>query len=130
MKNREIKFRAFNNYGMFYNIALFDSVKGLFCTDMLADVWHNDGVLMQYTGLKDMYDNEIYEGDILTDHKLIYVVEYNIQRSCYFNVAKRFTGNTDYSAGIYTAPLGDGYLKRRDLKIIGNIYENQELISG
>lgn len=87
----------------------------------------NDGVLLQYTGLKDKNGKEIYEGDIL---KHIPTFEAN-----YF--VKNLTGgfylcpnNKDY--GEYFASLFAGYDHKNQcnsIEIIGNIYENPELLN-
>ena len=83
--------------------------------------------LMQYTGLKDKNGKEIYEGDIL---KHIPTFEAN-----YF--VKNLTGgfylcpnNKDY--GEYFASLFAGYDHKNQcnsIEIIGNIYENPELLN-
>ena len=76
-----------------------------------------NGDLMQYTGLKDKNGKEIYEGDIV---KLTYpvmpewaeqkrVVEW-LDNKCKFSIC-----------------VGDA---REVKEIIGNIYENKELLSG
>ena len=87
----------------------------------------DDGILLQYTGLKDKNGKEIYEGDIL---KHIPAFEAN-----YF--VKYLTGgfylcpdNKDY--GEYFASLFAGYDYKNQcnsIEIIGNIYENPELLN-
>lgn len=67
----------------------------------------NKYILMESTTLKDKTGVEIYEGDILmSDTKMPCVVKWN--------------GN-GYSAGMFE-------LYPEDYKIIGNIYENPELL--
>ena len=68
----------------------------------------------QYTGLKDRNGKEIYEGDILRCSKYL-----NIYSPVYF-----------YSGCFCTdeATLSD-LLMYRTIEVIGNIYENTELIS-
>lgn len=42
-----------------------------------------DGVLLQYTGLKDDLSNEIYEGDILeTNNGVLYIVGFELGSYC------------------------------------------------
>ena len=87
--------------------------------------------LMQYTGLKDKNGKEIYEGDIVLfeDTEMSTesgygdnfinkgVIEY-IEENCCFNVTER-----------QTAELADVlYEDNETLEVIGNIYENPELL--
>jgi len=77
-------------------------------------------ILMQSTGLFDKNGKEIYEGDILgkepIKEKAIWEVVYNYNGF----YLKRYIPNTiDLEM----------YGIRNDLEIIGNIYENKELLS-
>lgn len=76
-------------------------------------------ILMQYTGLKDKNGEEIYEGDIVTQTDDI----------------ESLKGAVSFSKGMFCIPssrglkiLGGHDYKERDTEIIGNVYENPELI--
>lgn len=91
----------------------------------------SDYVLMQYAGLKDKNGKEIYEGDIVLyqDWEQCYegggndsfinkgIVEYN-ESNCCFNVTERAT--IDIEDVLYEG--------NEDLEVIGNIYDNPELL--
>jgi uncharacterized phage protein (TIGR01671 family) len=98
--------------------------------DGMVPHYPRDGVLMQYTGLKDKNGVEIYEGDIV-EHKYkssngdiktkIYIIIYHL--GCFYCAEHK--GNFSSSVGYYTTLVnGNG------LEIIGNIYENPELLEG
>ena len=85
-------------------------------------------VLMQYTGLKDKNGKEIYEGDI------VQILPKN--RTTYYSRMNTFV--VEYmeldNCGDCTEDSGIGfnfYLKdpSEDLEVIGNIYENPELLN-
>lgn len=76
--------------------------------------------VMQYTGLKDKDGTEIFEGDIVSfvgDRKGNRVVEYKNEEACF--IARNLIGTG------YLEPV---YLNDMDFEIIGNIYENTELL--
>ena len=78
--------------------------------------------LMQSTGLVDKNGKEIFEGDILTDGSIKYLVRFEKEKAC-FIMKPILCGKTllkDYEK-----------LDRRYMhyyEIIGNIYENPELL--
>ena len=80
----------------------------------------NDTELMQYTGLKDKNGKEIYEGDIvkLRANHGIGVVKYYDEWGAFV---------VEYIKPRQLAVLGMNYYKE-DIEILGNIYENSELL--
>ena len=122
---REIKFRAWiKNADKMVDVIAIDFEKEEICwifDDYVnweqERVWigFDDIALMQYTGLKDKNGNEIYEDDILKtwiggyEQASPYVVE--DMRKLYFEL------NRD-----------DSYYRIQKTEILGNIYENPELL--
>lgn len=86
----------------------------------VSDCWLEDCELMQYTGLKDKNGKEIYEGDIVSwrGESDTFVIEW-VDLDASFAAADKSTGKTHYDY-IMTS-LGDA-------EILGNIYENPELL--
>lgn len=128
---REIKFRAYDTEREMYvpqgEIIFKDYGETYFevspnCQEYIHDKCHNGEpqynrfIIEQYTGLKDINDVKIYEGDIL--HKPFqsaipkFIVEWNNEKAC-------FTGIPLCSAG---------KLDHKEFTIIGNIHENPELL--
>ena len=116
---RDIKFRAFNTIDreMIYDLNSPYLRNGVLTHD-------SDDILMQYTGLKDANGVEIYEGDLI---ELC-----NNKNGC---VQVGFE-NAYVGGWVLTvpqnkhAPLSLGARKASDIEIIGNIYENLELLEG
>lgn len=75
----------------------------------------NDGEFMQFTGLKDKAGKEIYEDDL---------IEYNEQlyRVCWDEDSGGW-----YANGVIVAEIETLYYLE-DLEVIGNIYQNKELL--
>ena len=94
---------------------------------------HNDSVWMQYTGLKDKNGKEIYEGDVVELFNIIDETEGNWE---VFWSQERWglrRGDDEYDNGDYYR--GDDIRwevwqdGRGGVKVIGNIYENPELLT-
>lgn len=137
---REIKFRAWdgkaNNY--VYGLTIRDIYDaGVFGerSDIDTPAIGNPGnyVFGQYTGLKDKNGKEIYEGDLLKaddqirPYEVLYrCAKFMIERQMHPNF-----GDKDYGwiiADLTESHYFDGDEKVKDCEVIGNIYENPDLI--
>jgi uncharacterized phage protein (TIGR01671 family) len=107
---REIRFRAWDGSIMWENIGDLDVHKS-----------HGD-IIMQYTGLKDRNNKDVYEGDILQ----------------YTGKKANIRGPVIYKNGKFSVRIGDSD-RPIDLCVgipsflrthifIGNLYENQDLL--
>ena len=75
--------------------------------------------IMQYTGLKDKNSVEVYEGDIIDNG------EDTRPRVIHHGYGSNITTGLDTDPTLYNE-----YLRSEDIEIIGNIYENPELLKG
>lgn len=115
---REIKFRAwFEKFKEMYIVKGIDFQREMAYFDKYNYRSIYDIELMQYTGLKDKNNKEIYEGDIVTLHNSKYKV-------IFLNEEARFVLRDDEFE--YEIPFTNNNNKR--MEIIGNIYENPELL--
>jgi uncharacterized phage protein (TIGR01671 family) len=121
---REFKFRVFDNVTHeMYHVG--DETQLTFGTrDNTWSLWSEDGEitwskeadLMQYTGLKDKNGKEIYEGDIV--------------KSKHGQIGEVIWENLMWLVS-WIEPEYDSYLYEViSCDIIGNIYENPELLKG
>lgn len=137
---REIKFRAWDKE----NKEMLDiedlhwddcTREFLIRTTMYSDYFDiQDMILMQYTGLKDKNEKEIYEGDILKIPEWLWQ---DNQEICVCIYAEKHQTNEVIGFGLY---IKDGYSGEYkisvpsdewdEFEVIGNIYENLELLKG
>ena len=82
-------------------------------------VYPNEIELMQSTGLVDKEGTEVFEGDILKSNKYITRVFYEKGAYC---VKFRQTPNTTVTMNVIS------FIEKYKTKIVGNIYENPELL--
>lgn len=116
--NREIKFRTWDKLGIRFPT---------------TDAWYQikdgeielpkDTVLMQYTGMKDKNGKEIYEGDIVKPVLSGMDGEYGEVLWEDVNCAFMIDWNKAKNLGKYD------YQLQSHIEIIGNIYENSELLN-
>ncbi|GAB3997663.1 hypothetical protein GCM10028807_43270 [Spirosoma daeguense] len=135
---RQLKFRAWTRFNTIYRM---DYLSGFFLYGEEEGQIHlfmpNNGgdfvvpqknvVLMQFTGLVDSDGRDIYEGDIISiDDKTTYKVFWDDQ-NCYWAILSR-QGDEN---GPYGGALiqNTGFSKSRRRIIIGNIYQNPELLT-
>jgi uncharacterized phage protein (TIGR01671 family) len=141
----EIKLRAWDGENIFYlkdgyHLIFWDDPKrvkyGLYSNedDTLIDKEDRGLIIMLFTGLKDSNKNDIYESDIIEceyydelptteGEPLIWrgVVEWSYDAS--FHVVRK---DKHKQGGCYSVGYGGSAIKRWE--VIGNIYENPELI--
>jgi uncharacterized phage protein (TIGR01671 family) len=118
---REIKFRVWDNIDYMSNT--YDLTEIQFGKIQFT----KDCIVMQFTGLKDMNGTEIYEDDIVFNHaeegrSNSNTIIWDMDRY----VIEQLSAQDDEinGIGIYL----ELYLFNTDIEVIGNIYENPELI--
>ena len=123
---REIKFRAWHKEEKIIGEVLGIDIlhKEIYFSNENINCYEytefKDIELMQYTGLKDMREKEIYEGDIvkLRANHGIGVIKYSDEWGAFV---------IEYIKPRPLAVLGINYYKE-NIEILGNIYENPELL--
>ena len=121
---REIKFRAWDGEKMSHSkVEYFDDMVGLRFEHF--DIDCEKPTLMQYTGFKDKNGKEIYEGDILSGDFYFGGTGWFDTVEGYYkleNEVVEFEDGSFRAGGSYLSYVG------YDIKIVGNIYENPELL--
>ena len=121
--NREFEFRAWlTEYNKMVNIYSWNILQEYFmCSEYDSEFYLDETPIMQYTGLKDKNGKEIYEGDILFEsfgEKYYKVVFEN------GSFKAEFEGDFEEHSFDLIDVVAQG------CEVVGNIYENPELLGG
>lgn len=127
MKKREILFRGWNekNKKWLYGYYLVNRGEHFISPDEFVNplASYEDYVVDadsvgQYTGLKDAKGVKIFEGDVIVDECYPYIIQYHEEYSQFVAVPK-----PDVTIAFYQQ-----WVNERGLVVIGNVYEDKELI--
>lgn len=134
--SREIKFRAWHKINKEWTSdPIIDGENGKMMAFSMLDAqfvrhYRDDEMeIMQYTGLKDKNSKEIYEGDIVEYN------DFNSLRTGGHAEDKIIVGKVTFGCGMWMVEekncghdLYEGLVNDEELEVIGNIYENPELL--
>lgn len=141
--NRDIEFRGLTGsvkgdiwvYGTPYKVeSLFSADERYYIRNKHANAHIVDPkTIGQYTGLKDKNGKKIFEGDIVIAHGIKFIIKFGPYRTQLFE--------KEYGSAIHTKQFGwyaesienktqCNLVVPNDIEVIGNIYENKELLEG
>lgn len=127
---REIKFRAWDKTRRHvFKVTSFDFVLErveIWVSTIATVLRFSEIELMQYTGLKDKNGVEIYEGDIVHHEAGEYSYVGVVETDCY----KSYISGIDPVDAFDFDDVSDTRSGTADLEVIGNKFDNPELLEG
>ena len=119
-------FRAYDSGSLSYmyqpeEVMVCDGNIWIIDEDSVAGEWivNNDIHLMQSTGLRDKNGKEVFEGDIVKMVKDVY------SEPTYYEVVRHYGGAYRLESKQHGCEL---WLRHTDCEVVGNVYENKELL--
>lgn len=119
-------FRAYDSGSLSYmyqpeEVMVCDGNIWIIDEDSVAGEWivNNDIHLMQSTGLRDKNGKEVFEGDIVKMAKDVY------SEPTYYEVVRHYGGAYRIESKQHGCEL---WLRHTDCEVVGNVYENKELL--
>lgn len=127
--NREILFRVWDINGnppqMYYDPFIADGHGPMKISQIMQVLTQEGWIWMQYIGLKDRNRSKIYEGDIVRRellNKYYKITKWNEKKACFDPFADDFYWED------YDSSFSNRGWSSENIEVIGNIYENPELI--
>ena len=118
-----LKYRAWDSWRKRMSVVdrIYIDTEGVRLYDDFGEYWRDfrDIKLMQSTGLTDKNGKEIFDGDIVKMSKDVY------SEPTYYEVAKHYGGAYRLESKQHGCEL---WLRHTDCEVVGNVYENKELL--
>jgi hypothetical protein len=122
---RDNRFRVWDNFrNVFakhltaFKFGMDDNVNLIIYLEKVKNIYTNNFEINYFIGLKDMNNKDIYEGDILEQNEELYRVEWNERLCCFVGYTK------DRELEMFSFAL-----RKKSIKVVGNIYQNIELLN-
>ncbi len=114
---RKIKFRLYNTNTKYMYAD--SGITSLGINDAIQKAQDNNFIVMQFTGIKDVNNKEIYEGDIvqLSCQCCIYKIVWNVKKLCFEPKDNGYSQKHNVDIDVW----------EHEIEVIGNIYETPEL---
>lgn len=131
------KFRAWDNVEKKFVEHFFITDNGLICNmekptsdrKLLIPIEKSELILMQSTGLHDKNGKEIFEGDVVKRYRsLFFKAKWEYQIETVLKEKASLLLGREFGKNFGTIPFDSPFAESVLLEVIGNIYENPELL--